>query len=123
MGKVVSERILGTYFDTTTPSLNSQRLKVWSDLPRSSMGNFCNQGVLKRFIETNCTLSEQIAHSTVDLHLKEISEFLHGSALVMNKNKSYTRVSRSTYTHKVQPLYIRPIELIASESTTNATLI
>ncbi len=31
-------------------------------------------------------LSEQIAHSTVDLHLKEISEFLHGS--VMNKNLS-----------------------------------
>ncbi len=30
------------------------------------------------------TLSEQIAHSTVDLHLKENSEFLHGS--VMNKN-------------------------------------
>ena len=30
------------------------------------------------------TLSEQIARSTVDLHLKEISEFLHGS--VMNKD-------------------------------------
>ncbi len=30
------------------------------------------------------TLSEQIAHSTVDLHLKEISEFLHCS--VMNKD-------------------------------------
>ncbi len=30
------------------------------------------------------TLSEQLAHSAVDLHLKEISEFLHGSE--MNKN-------------------------------------
>ncbi len=30
------------------------------------------------------TLSEQIAHSTVDLHLKEINEFLRGS--MMNKN-------------------------------------
>ncbi len=30
------------------------------------------------------TLSEQIAHSTVDFHLKEISEFLRSS--VMNKN-------------------------------------
>ena len=34
--------------------------------------------------ESHSTLSEQIAHSTVDLHLKQISEFLHGS--VMNKN-------------------------------------
>ncbi len=30
------------------------------------------------------TLSEQLAHSAVDLRLKEISEFLHGSE--MNKN-------------------------------------
>ncbi len=30
------------------------------------------------------TLSEQLAHSAVDLHLKEISEFIHGSE--MNKN-------------------------------------
>ncbi len=30
------------------------------------------------------TFSEQIGHSTVDLHLKEISEFLHGG--VMNKD-------------------------------------
>ncbi len=100
------------------------------------------------------TLSEQIAHSTVDLHLKEISEFLHGS--MMNKDftlpfslncvstvesaeltpdwadltqckfllhwavhmryKSYTRVSCSTYTHKIQPLRLRPIGPIASES-------
>ncbi len=30
------------------------------------------------------TLSEQIAHSTVYTHLKEISEYLHGS--VMNTN-------------------------------------
>ncbi len=30
------------------------------------------------------SLSEQIAHSTVDLHLREISGYLHGS--VMNKN-------------------------------------
>ena len=49
-----------------------------------------------------CALSEQIAHSTVDLKLKEISEFLHGS--VMNK------------THKIQLLRIWPIEPIASES-------
>ncbi len=27
------------------------------------------------------TLSEQLAHSAVDLHLKEISEFLHGSEM------------------------------------------
>ncbi len=53
------------------------------------------------------TLSEQMAHSTVDLHLKEISEFLH------------TRVGRSTYTHKIQPLRIRPIEPFASESVPN----
>ena len=30
--------------------------------------------------------------------------------------KSYTRVSRSTYMHKIQPLRIRPIGPIASES-------
>ncbi len=65
------------------------------------------------FCILKCTLSEQIAHSTVDLHFKEISEYLHGN--VMKKNKSYTRVSRSTYTHKIQPLRIRPIEPIASE--------
>ncbi len=80
---------------------------------------------------TRCTtLSVQIAHSNVDLQLKEVSEFLHCS--VMNKNltqckfllhwaahmryKSYTQVSRSTYTHKIQPSRIRPIEPIASES-------
>ena len=34
-----------------------------------------------------CTLSEQLAHSTVDHHLKEISEFLHGS--VMNKKFTF----------------------------------
>ncbi len=34
----------------------------------------------------------------------------------MNKN---TQVSRSTYTHKIQPLRIRPIEPIASESVIN----
>ena len=55
---------------------------------------------------------EQMAHSTVDLHLKEISEYLHGN--VMNKSlphwavhkrySSYTPVSRSTYTHKIQPV-------------------
>ncbi len=67
------------------------------------------------------TLSEQIAHSTVDLHLKEISEFIHGS--VMNKDKtshdpfkSYTGIIRSTYTHKIRPLRIWPIGPIASES-------
>ncbi len=32
------------------------------------------------------TLSEQLAHSAVNLHLKEISEFLHGSEV--NKNPS-----------------------------------
>ncbi len=41
-------------------------------------------------------LSEQLAHLAVDLHLKEISEILHGSE--MNKNlmlsESYTSVSR-----------------------------
>ncbi len=37
---------------------------------------------LRKYTEN--TLSEQMAHSTVDLHLKEISEFLHGS--VMKKN-------------------------------------
>ncbi len=36
----------------------------------------------KRFLVD--TLSEQLAHSAVDLRLKEISEFLHGSE--MNKN-------------------------------------
>ncbi len=60
-------------------------------------------------------LSEQIAHSTVDLHLKEISEFLHGSVMNNMRYKSYTWVSRSTYMHKIQPLRIRPIEPIASE--------
>ncbi len=39
-------------------------------------------------------LSEQIAHSTVDLHLKKISEFLHGS--VMNK---HTRIKFSHYVY------------------------
>ncbi len=29
-------------------------------------------------------LSEQLAHSAVDLHLKEISEFLHGSEVDKN---------------------------------------
>ena len=32
------------------------------------------------------TLSEQLAYSAVDLHLKEIREFLHGSEV--NKNPS-----------------------------------
>ncbi len=36
------------------------------------------------FVLTIHALSEQLAHSAVDLHLKEISEFLHGSE--MNKN-------------------------------------
>ena len=35
------------------------------------------------------TLSEQIAHSTSHLHLKDISEFLHGS--VMTKNLTLQR--------------------------------
>ncbi len=30
------------------------------------------------------TLSEQLAHSAVDLRLKEISEFLHGSEIIKN---------------------------------------
>ncbi len=34
--------------------------------------------------------------------------------------KSYTRVSCPTYTHKIQPLRIRPIEPIASESVFSA---
>ncbi len=72
----------------------------------SKIGQEIDSGHLKT------TLSEQIAHSTVDLHLKEISEFLHGSAM----NKRYTQVSRSLYTHKIQSLRIRPIEPIASES-------
>ncbi len=132
------------------------------------------------------SLSEQLAHSAVDLHLKEISEFPHGSEMnktptlpwplqiaewasfvqldvwhrpptvigiptshspfslncvltdesaestpewavltqckfllhlaVHMRYKSYTRDNRSTYTHKIQPLRIRPIETIASES-------
>ena len=35
------------------------------------------------YVKIEESLSEQMAHSNVDLHLKEISEFLHGS--VMNK--------------------------------------
>ncbi len=34
------------------------------------------------------TLSEQLAHSAVDLHLKEISEFLHGSEMKKNPTLS-----------------------------------
>ena len=69
-----------------------------------------------------------MAHSTVDLHLKELSElnkdlprriahckFLLHWAVHM-RYKGYTRVSRTTYTHKIQPLHIRPSEPIASES-------
>ncbi len=39
---------------------------------------------VRRVQRTLRTLSEQLAHSAVDLRLKEISEFLHGSE--MNKN-------------------------------------
>ena len=35
--------------------------------------------------------------------------------------KGYTRVSHSTYTHKIRPLHIRPIEPIASESAVSGT--
>ncbi len=42
-------------------------------------GNVCGVTKVNYF-----TLSEQIAYSAVDLHLKEVSEFLHGSE--MNKN-------------------------------------
>ena len=41
-------------------------------------------GTRDRNLTCETTLSEQLAHSAVDLHLKEISEFLHGSE--MNKN-------------------------------------
>ncbi len=40
--------------------------------------------ILKTECVLFCALSEQLAHSAVDLRLKEISEFLHGSE--MNKN-------------------------------------
>ncbi len=36
------------------------------------------------------TLSEQLAHSAVDLHLKEISEFLHGSEMNENPTLQYS---------------------------------
>ncbi len=60
------------------------------------------------FLVKEATLSEQITHSTVDLHLKEISEFLHSSVM----NKDFTLPN----THKIQPLRIWPIGPIASES-------
>ena len=44
-------------------------------------------------IVTTVTLSEQLAHSAVDLHLEEISEFLHGSE--MNKNYAVRKLHLS----------------------------
>ncbi len=75
-----------------------------------------------------CTLSEQMALSTVDLYLNEISEFPHGR--MMNKfllhwtvhiwyKSKYIWVNRSTYTHKIQPLRIQPIGPIAPKSVRN----
>ncbi len=71
------------------------------------------------------TLSEQLAHSAVDLRLKEIGEFLHGSE--MNKNPtlpctavmlfaSYTSVSRLINTEPSELLRLRLSEPIASQS-------
>ncbi len=40
------------------------------------------------------TLSERLAHSAVDLHLKEIGEFLHGSE--MNQNLTLPCCSKVT---------------------------
>ncbi len=51
----------------------------------------------------------------------EIKFLLHWA--VHMRYKSYTRVSRSTYTHKIQPLRIRPIESIASESVVYTTFL
>ncbi len=45
------------------------------------------------------TLSEQIAHSTIDLHFKEIIEFFHGR--VMNKNLHW-----AVCTYAVQKLHL-----------------
>ncbi len=51
-------------------------------LPMGQMSSYCTRNC-SILIGLVSTLSEQIVHSTVDLHPKEISESLHGS--VMNK--------------------------------------
>ncbi len=58
------------------------------------------------------TLSEQLAHSAVDRHLKGISEFFHGSG----KNKIYTSVNRLINKEPSELLRLWLSEPIASES-------
>ncbi len=41
------------------------------------------------------TLSEQLAHSAVDLRLKEISEFIHGSAAILKCSTVFQYIYQS----------------------------
>ena len=80
-----------------------------------------NQQVIDSSLQSlQYTLSEQIAHSTADLHLKEISEFLHGSVgnkygIVDVTNQPKHREPKNRLKPRM-PIPTRPIGPIASES-------